>query len=103
MAQVRAKKAILGQLLGGFERILGVVFGALLQMHWKAKNTEKPLVFTSFRAFWGCLDGMVGPSWRACWAMLTPRWHILIDVGATLRHVGRKIASKSAKMSFQHV
>ena len=33
--------------------------------------------------------------------MLAPRWHFLIDAGAMLRHVGGKIATKSAKMSFQ--
>ena len=101
MAQVSVKKAIMGQLLGGFEQTLGAIFGALLQMRWKSKNTKKPSVFSSFRAFLGCLDGMVGPSWRACWAMLAPRCDFLIDVGAMLRHGGGKIAPKSARMNFQ--
>ena len=41
---------------------------------------------------------MVEASWRLFWAMLVPRWRCLVDVGAMLRHVGDKMATKSAKM-----
>ena len=46
----------------------------------------------------GWLDGVVEASWRLFWAMLAPRWRCLVDVGAMLRHVGGKMATKSAKM-----
>ena len=46
----------------------------------------------------GWLDGMVGASWRLIWAMLDPRLRFLVDVEAMLRHVGSKMATKSAKM-----
>ena len=46
----------------------------------------------------GWLDGVVEASWRLFWAMLAPRWRCLVDVGAMLRHVGVKMATKSAKM-----
>ena len=46
----------------------------------------------------GWLDGVVEASWRLFWAMLAPRWRCLPDVGAMLRHVGGKMATKSAKM-----
>ena len=46
----------------------------------------------------GWLDGVVEASWRLFWAMLAPRCRCLVDVGAMLRHVGDKMATKSAKM-----
>ena len=46
----------------------------------------------------GWLDGFVEASSRLFWAMLAPRWRCLVDVGAMLRHVGGKMATKSAKM-----
>ena len=44
------------------------------------------------------LDGVGEASWRLFQAMLAPRWRCLVDVGAMLRHVGGKMATKSAKM-----
>ena len=46
----------------------------------------------------GWLDEVVEASWRLFWAMLAPRWRCFVDVGAMLRHVGDKMATKSAKM-----
>ena len=62
---------------------------------------QKTLKNHWFLKFWevlGWLDGVVEASWRLFWAMLAPRWRCLVDVGAMLRHVGDKMATKSAKM-----
>ena len=45
----------------------------------------------------GWLDGVVEASWRLFLVMLTPRWCCLVDIGAMSRHVGGKMATKSAK------
>ena len=55
-------------------------------------------LFIFFVKVLGWLDGMVEASCRLFWAMLAPRWRCLVDVGAMLRHVGDKMATKSAKM-----
>ena len=65
------------------------------------QKTFKNLRFLKVFGGFGWLDGMVEASWRLFWAMLAPRWRCLVDVGAMLRHVGDKMATKSAKMS-QH-
>ena len=44
------------------------------------------------------LHGIVEASSRLFWAMLAPRLRCLSDVGAILRHVGDKMATKSAKI-----
>ena len=65
-------------------------------MRWISKNIEN-LGFYRFLKVLGWLDGMVGASWRLFGAMLAPRWRFLVDVGAMLRHVVGKMATKSAK------
>ena len=44
---------------------------------------------------------LVEASWALSWAMLAPRSHLEAHFGAMLRHVGAKMAAKSAKMN-QH-
>ena len=62
------------------------------------KTLKKTICFLRFLEVLGWLDGVVEASWRLFWAMLAPRWRCLVDVGAMLRHVGSKMAIKSAKM-----
>ena len=68
-------------------------------MRWISKNIKKTAGFLRFWEVLGWLDGVVEASWRLFWAMLAPRWPYLVDVGAMLRHVGDKMATKSAKMA----
>ena len=65
------------------------------------QTTLKNICFYRFFEVLGWLDGMVEASWQLSWAMLAPRWWFLVDVAAMLRHVGGKMATKSAKMSQQ--
>ena len=97
MGHVSAKMAMLAS--------FWVALGRFWEHFWStwadALDIKKPLKtlgFLRFLVVLGWLDGVVWASWRLFWAMLAPRWRCLVDVGAMLRQVGGKLATKSAKM-----
>jgi hypothetical protein len=77
---------------------LGSIFGAFWQMGCISKTIEKLFVFKGFLEVLAWLNGMVEPSWGLFWAKLAARWRFLVDVGAMLRHVARKMPIKSVKL-----
>ena len=65
-----------------------------------AKIVKNLRFFEVFR-YSGGLEWFVELSWALFGAMLTPRSHFGAHFGGMLRHVGAKMAAKSAKMN-QH-
>ena len=97
MGHVSAKMAMLGSLLEALAEFWEY-FWSILADALDIKKHKKTLCFCMWFVVWGWLDGIIEASWRLFWAMLAPRWSCLVDVGAMLRHVGSKMATKSAKM-----
>ena len=94
--------------LGSFWSGSGSIFDRFWYHGWRVKNIEKLWVFCFFVALLGCLEGVAEASWGLSLAMLAQSclqdriclasWGHLETM---LRHVGAKMAIKSAKMS-QH-
>ena len=85
MGHVSAKMAMLGsfwEALAEFWKF----FWSILVDALDIKKHTKNILFKRFLEVW------------LFWAMLTPRYFFLVDAGAMLRHVGGKMATKSAKM-----
>jgi len=78
----------------------GVDLEAFLHMGRIAKIVKNLRFFDVFR-YSGGLEWFVELSWALFSAMLAPRSHLGAHFGGMLRHVGAKVATKSAKMS-QH-
>ena len=94
----------LGAQLGGLGVDFGSIwrrFGTILPHGSDSKNSKKTSYFTRFFAILGGSGGFVEASWALVLAMLAPRSHLGAYFGGMLRHVGAKMATKSAKMS-QH-
>ena len=94
----------LGAQLGGLGVDFGSIwrrFGSILAPGSDSKNSEKNLVFYEIFCYSGGFGGFVEASWALVLAMLAPRSHLGAYFGGMLRHVGAKMATKSAKMS-QH-
>ena len=90
--------------LGGLGVDFGSIwrrFGTILPHGSDSKNSEKNIVFFVFFCYSGGFEGLVEASWALVLAMLAPRSHLGAYFGGMLRHVGAKVAAKSAKMS-QH-
>jgi len=92
----------LGAQLGGLGVDFGSIwrrFGTILPHGSDSKNSKKTSYFTRFFAILGGSGGFVEASWALVLAMLAPRSHLGAYFGGMLRHVGAKVATKSAKMS----
>ena len=98
MGHVSAKMAMLGSFWEALAEFLEY-FWSILADALDIKKHKKTTCVLMFLEVLGWLDGVVEASWRLFWAMLAPRWRCLVDVGAMLRHVGGKMAAKSAKMT----
>ena len=68
---------------------------------WIFKNLETLAVFNGFLKVWEVRYGPKIQGDSVKMAMLAPRWAVLGDFGAILRHASGKMATKSARMS-QH-
>ena len=89
--------------LGGFGDDFGSIwrrFENILPHGSNSNNRKKPCFFNGFLLFWE-FWWLVQASWALFLAMLAPRAHFGAHSGVMLRHVGAKMATKSAKMS-QH-
>ena len=94
----------LGAQLGGLGVDFGSIwrrFGSILAHGSDSKNSEKTLYFFEVFHYSGGFEGLVEASWALVLAMLAPRSHLGAYFGGMLRHVGAKVATRSAKMS-QH-
>ena len=87
---------LLGSILGRF----GIDLGAFSHMGRIVKILKNLMFFEVFR-YSGGFEGLVEASWALVLDMLAPRSHLGAHFGGMLRHVGAKVATKSAKMS-QH-
>ena len=88
--------SLFGSILGGF----GVDLETFSHMGRIAKIVKNLSFFVVFR-YSGGLGWLVEASWALFRAMLAPRSHFGAHLGGMLRHVGAKMAAKSAQMS-QH-